>query len=142
MTRDELVGAWAYHGWRSTYEDGRVTEPFGEGASGLLLYSADGYMSANIMAAGREPFAKLNPREASLRERASAFDAYFSYAGRWRLVRGTIVHEVTVALNPALVGSEQWRTPMLRGRRLILAADEPTPRGVRRHELEWRRAKK
>jgi hypothetical protein len=99
-------------------------------------------VSANIMASAREPFAKPNPRDASLRERASAFDGYFSYAGRWRLVRGTIVHEVTVALNPGLVGSEQWRTPILQGRRLILAADEPTAKGVRRHELEWRRAKK
>ena len=142
MTREDLVGAWAYHGWRIAYEDGRVTEPFGEGASGLLLYTADGYMSANIMAADRESLAKLNPREATLRERALAFDGYFSYAGRWRLVRGTIVHEVTVALNPSLVGSTQWRTPILRGRRLILAADEPTSRGARRHELEWRRAKK
>jgi hypothetical protein len=142
VTREDLVGAWAYHGWRIAYEDGRVTEPFGEGASGLLLYTADGYMSANIMAADRESFAKLNPREATLRERALAFDGYFSYAGRWRLVRGTIVHEVTVALNPSLVGSTQWRTPILRGRRLILAADEPTSRGARRHELEWRRAKK
>lgn len=142
MTREDLVGAWAYHGWRIAYEDGRVTEPFGAGASGLLLYTADGYMSANIMAADRESFAKLNPREATLRERALAFDGYFSYAGRWRLVRGTIVHEVTVALNPSLVGSTQWRTPILRGRRLILAADEPTSRGARRHELEWRRAKK
>jgi hypothetical protein len=142
MTRADLVGAWAYHCWRIAYEDGRVTEPFGDGASGLLLYTPDGYMSANIMASAREPFAKPNPRDASLRERASAFDGYFSYAGRWRLVRGAIVHEVTVALNPGLVGSEQWRTPILQGRRLILAADEPTAKGVRRHELEWRRAKK
>jgi hypothetical protein len=94
------------------------------------------------MSSARKPFARPNPRDASVRERAAAFDGYFSYAGRWRLTGGIIVHEVTVALNPGLVGSEQWRKPLLRGRRLILAADEPTPKGVRRHELEWRRAKK
>jgi len=139
----DIAGAWAYHLWRITYEDGRVTEPFGAGASGLLLYTHDGFMSACIMADGRKPFARPNPRDATLRERADAFDGYFSYAGRWRLVAGTagprVEHEVTVALNPAFVGSRQWRDARLVGRRLILSAEERTPGEIRRHELEWRR---
>jgi hypothetical protein len=139
----DIAGAWAYHLWRITYEDGRVTEPFGAGASGLLLYTHDGCMSACIMAGDRAPFARPNPRDATLRERAGAFDGYFSYAGRWRLVAGTagprVEHEVTVALNPAFVGSRQWRDARLVGRRLILSAEERTPGGIRRHELEWRR---
>jgi hypothetical protein len=59
------------------------------------------------------------------------------------LVAGTagprVEHEVTVALNPAFVGSRQWRDARLVGRRLILSAEERTPGGIRRHELEWRR---
>lgn len=139
MKPADLAGAWAYHRWRITYEDGRVTEPFGAGASGLLLYTADGFMSACIMAGGRKPFARANPRAATLRERAGAFDGYFSYAGRWRLAGSTVEHEVTVALNPAFVGSRQWREARLTGRRLILSAEERTKDGIRRHELEWRR---
>ena len=80
VRRSEILGAWAYHAWRITYEDGRITEPFGADASGLLLYTADGFMSACIMAGDRKPFARPNPREATLRERADAFDGYFSYA--------------------------------------------------------------
>jgi hypothetical protein len=143
LARADIEGAWAYHRWRITYEDGRVTEPFGPGASGLLLYTQDGFMSACIMAGGRKPFARPNPRDATLRERADAFDGYFSYAGRWRLVAGPIgprvEHEVTVALNPAFVGSRQWREARLVGRRLILSAEERIRDGLRRHELEWRR---
>lgn len=135
----DIEGAWAYHAWRITYEDGRVTEPFGPGASGLLLYTHDGFMSACIMAGDRAPFACPNPRDATLRERAGAFDGYFSYAGRWRLRGTTVEHEVTVALNPAFVGSRQWREARLSGRRLVLSAEERTAGGVRRHELEWRR---
>lgn len=135
----DIEGAWAYHRWRITYEDGRATEPFGMGATGLLLYTPDGFMSACIMAGGREPFARANPRDATLRERAGAFDGYFSYAGRWRLVGTQVHHEVTVALNPGFVGSTQWREARLSGRRLVLAAEERTPAGLRRHELEWRR---
>lgn len=136
---EDIVGAWSYHAWRITYEDGRVTEPYGADASGLLLYTHDGWMSACIMAGGRRPFVRPNPRDATLRERADAFDGYFSYAGRWRLVGTTVEHEVTVALNPAFVGSRQWREARRSGRRLVLSAEERTAGGVRRHELEWRR---
>jgi len=137
--RKDIEGAWAYHHWRITYEDGRITEPFGTDASGLLLYTADGFMSACIMAGGRQPFASPNPRAATLRERAGAFDGYFSYAGRWRLVRGVVEHVVSIAANPAMVGTSQFRHARLSGRRLVLSAEETTARGLRRHELEWRR---
>lgn len=137
--RKDIEGAWAYHHWRITYDDGRITEPFGADASGLLLYTADGFMSACIMAGGRQPFANPNPRAATLRERAGAFDGYFSYAGRWRLVRGVVEHVVSIAANPAMVGTSQFRNARLSGRRLVLSAEETTARGLRRHELEWRR---
>lgn len=142
MTPADIAGAWAYHRWRITYEDGRVTEPYGAGACGLLLYTHDGFMSACIMAGDRKPFARPNPRDATLRERADAFDGYFSYAGRWRLVGTRVQHEVTVALNPGFVGSIQWREAGLSGRRLVLSAEESTPNGLRRHALEWRRPPK
>ena len=135
----DLEGAWRYHRWRITQPDGRVTEPFGAGAAGLLLYTADGHMSATIMADGRKPFSVANPRRAPDAERAAAFDGFFSYAGRWRLSRGRVEHRVTAALNPALVGTSQWRDALLDGRRLVLSVEEPAPGGIRRHELEWRR---
>lgn len=135
----DLVGAWVCHRWRITYADGRVTEPFGEDATGILLYTADGRMSATIMAAGRMPFAAADPREATQEERARAFDGYFSYAGRWRLADGKVLHEVEVALNPGLVGSRQWRDAKLVGRRLVLSAEDVAGAVARRHELEWRR---
>jgi hypothetical protein len=53
--------------------------------------------------------------------------------GRWRLTGGIIVHEVTVALNPGFIhATSSGEAPLLRGRRLILAADEPTPEGCRK----------
>jgi hypothetical protein len=136
----DLEGAWAYHRWRITYADGRVTEPFGADATGLLLYTRDGRMSATIMAADRKPFAAGNPRAASTAERAAAFDGFFSYAGRWRIVAGRVEHRVTVSLNPGLVGTRQWRDAELTGRRLVLSVDEGEGAAARRHELEWRRA--
>lgn len=137
----DLEGAWAYHRWRITYADGRVTEPFGADATGLLLYTRDGRMSATIMAADRKPFAAGNPRAATTAERAAAFDGFFSYAGRWRIVAGRVEHRVTVSLNPGLVGTRQWRDAELSGRRLVLSVEEGTGSGARRHALEWRRVR-
>ena len=60
----DLVGAWRLKRWETVYRDGRRTEPFGARATGLLQYTADGWMSANIMAAGRPKLSGTNPRRA------------------------------------------------------------------------------
>ena len=144
VTARELVGGWRYLGWDITYDDGRVTHPFGSDAVGFILYTADGCMSANIMAGGRTAFPESNPRRASDAVRARAFDGYFSYAGFWRLEGGKVLHDVTVALNPAFVGVRQWRDPVLtrdtRGTlTLSLSAAENLPDGRRVHRILWER---
>ena len=143
LTADRLVGAWQLQRWETVREvagQGRTASlPFGAGAVGLLLYTADGWMSATIMADGRRPFSRANPRSASAVERAAAFDGYFSYAGRWSVEGSRVRHEVTVALNPAMVGTLQVREARLVGRRLTLSAEEATEDGLRRHRLVWKR---
>jgi hypothetical protein len=137
--RADLIGRWDYLRWEILYPDGSITYPFGDAASGTLLHTADGGMSANVMAGARPLLSTANPRAASGPERARAFDGYFGYAGRWYLEEGQVAHEVTVALNPALVGSVQWRRPTLRGRTLTLSVEEPVADGLRVHRLVWRR---
>ena len=146
LTVESLVGAWQLQRWEIVREvagQGRIASlPFGAGAVGLLLYTADGWMSATIMAEGRRPFSRANPRSASAVERAAAFDGYFSYAGRWSVEGSRVRHEVTVALNPAMVGTLQVREARLVGRTLTLSAEEATEGGVRRHRLVWRRPRR
>jgi hypothetical protein len=143
LTAESLVGAWQLQRWEIVREVAgqgpTASLPFGAGAVGLLLYTADGWMSATIMAEGRRPFSRANPRSASAVERAAAFDGYFSYAGRWSVEGGRVRHEVTVALNPAMVGTLQVREARLVGRRLTLSAEEATEDGLRRHRLVWKR---
>lgn len=139
---ESIVGGWRLRRWEVVYDAGaRRTLPFGADATGLLTYTADGFMSACIMAAGRPRFARPNPRDASAGERAAAFDGYFSYAGRYRLDGQRVVHEVDVALNPGMVGAPQVRDARLDGRTLELSASEPAPGGgTRLHRLLWERA--
>lgn len=141
LTRKSLVGGWKLEDWRTVYDDGRVSRPLGKRPQGVLLYTDDGGMSASIMSARRKALSSANPREARATERAQAFDSYVGYAGRWRLVRGRIEHRVTVALNPALIGTRQWREASLIGDRLYLVAEERRAGAGRRHEVVWRRAR-
>lgn len=137
-----LVGAWQLVRWYITYEDGTVTEPLGPGAEGLLVYTADGWMSAAMMAAGRPRLSRGNPRAAPLEERAAAFDTFFSYCCRWRVVGQSVEHRVTLSHNPALVGTVQVRSIQMSGRQLTLSAEEVVAGGRRVHRLRWRPAVK
>ena len=138
--RKRLVGSWQLQRWFITYEDGSVTEPLGPGATGLLVYTPDGWMSAAMMATGRPRLSRGNPRLAPENERAAAFDTFFGYCCRWRIVGQVVEHHVTISHNPALVGTVQARNIHMRGRTLTLSAVEAVPGGLRVHRLQWRPA--
>jgi hypothetical protein len=139
----DIAAACADHPWRITDEDGRVTVPSGAGAPGFLPDTEDGAMNARIIAGNRKPVARPNTRDTTPRERADAFDGYFSDADRWRLIAGPAgpraQHELTVALNSAFVGSRQWRDARPIGRRLILPDAARVSGDTRRDGLQWRR---
>lgn len=140
MTPEQLFGAWEYQAWEIRYSDGRCTLPFGPNASGLLVYTPDGYMTATIMGGDRHGLTIANPRQATADEKAVAFDSYFSYAGRWSLHGERVRHDVTLSLNPGLLETVQWRDAKLSGQQLMLSAKENTPVGERQHVLTWVRS--
>ena len=142
--RELLLGAWRLVGWRIT-SAGRASEPFGPGADGLIVYTADGWMNASIARADRARLSAGSVRQASDSEQCAAFESYFNYAGRYtlRAIDGVahVVHSVQFSLNPNFVGSEQVRRIHFDGDdRLSLSADEPVGGGLRQHCLDWRRA--
>ena len=137
--RAALIGAWLMERWEVQYADGHVTLPFGADAHGLIIYSADGWMSATMCAARRTQLDAPTPNSASLESRAAVFAEYLGYGGHWSLDGNTIVHHVMHSLNPILIGSEQRRDATLSGDVLSLEAAEQTPR-PRIHRIRWRRA--
>ena len=77
-----LHGSWHLVRWEIAYGDGRrPTLPFGDGATGLIVYATDGWMSACIARAGRPPLSSESVRSAPEAERLAAFESYFAYAG-------------------------------------------------------------
>ena len=136
-----FIGAWHLVDWRIEYPDGSVTRPFGEGAHGYIVYTADGIMTASIGQAERESFGQANARRASDAQKGTAFDSYFHYAGPWRVEGEDVVHAVTLSLNPDMTGSEQRRLAQFDDAGgLTLSALETTKTGEQRHHiLAWRR---
>ena len=142
MSAERLVGGWRLVGWDIVSGDGRTSHPFGDAPEGMIVYTADGAMSALIAEAGRAPLSAPSMKSAPEAERAAAFSSFFAYGGTFVVEGDTVVHRVTVALNPAFVGTEQRRSMAFDGAGgLTLSASEPDGKGgTRRHAIRWRRA--
>lgn len=141
---EALVGAWRLVSWTIEYPaSSRVTQPFGAAPEGLLVYSADGHMSAALQRPGRARLSRADPNAVSDAEKAAAFAGYLQYSGTWSVADGHVVHAVELAMNPNLIGTRQVRHVTLEGDRLELRAEEPleSPGQSRRHRILWRRAR-
>ena len=140
-----MIGAWHLVRWDITYGDGRSPSlPYGADATGLILYTPDGWMSASIARGGRRKLSTDSVRSAPEAERLAAFESYFTYAGPYRLQQqggqAQVVHKVLHSLNPNFVGTEQVRDMNFDGQgRLTLSASDILPGSTvaRHHRLQW-----
>jgi hypothetical protein len=138
--RRRLIGAWQLTRWFITSEDRTVEEPLGPGAVGLLVFTADGWMTSTMMAAGRRRLSRGNTRAAPVEQRAAAFDTFVSYTCRWRVIGQTVELQVMLSQNPAMVGTLQVRKLQWRGRTLTVSTEEALTGQRRVHRLQWRPA--
>jgi hypothetical protein len=142
-----LLGTWHLVRWEIAYGDGRpVTLPYGDKATGLIIYTTDGTMSACIARGGRTRLSSDSVRSAPESERLAAFESYFQYAGPYaiRVKEGQqqVVHSVTQSLNPNFVGTQQVRNmDFSADGGLTLSASDTVPGTsvARHHRLIWER---
>jgi hypothetical protein len=139
-----LIGAWTLESYVSTNVDGSdMGYPLGADARGIIVYTPDGYMSAQVMRSDRTPFDGEDPHGGHDYELAAAAAGYLTYAGPFRVVDdGLIAHHVEVSLLPNWIGKIQYRTAQLADSCLLLASPEPILiDGVKRTpKLVWRRS--
>jgi hypothetical protein len=121
--RDRLVGAWRLVSYSSRdIESGAVSYPMGKNATGWILYTPDGYMSAQIQAeTPASDYAVGDPHGGTDREAATAARGYLAYSGPYQVTTDeTLTHHMGVSLFPNWLGQTQVRTVELAGRRLRL----------------------
>ncbi len=136
MLSDEIVGAWQLVSYAVEYDcSGSVFHPLGVDAVGLILYTYDGYMSAQLMRSDRNRLGAQPARSAS--------DDYLAYGGPYRVDEqtGVITHDVMVSLLPDWLHTAQLRHGTLNGDRLTLVAEVPIHEATVTATLIWERAR-
>lgn len=137
------VGVWRLVSYSTQDPDtNEVFYPFGTDATGYLVYTAGGHMSANLQAGERPRFSAGNRINAPELERARAFSSSTTYAGRFTWQGNRVIHHVEVSSNPDWVGGDQLRFPRVEGDRLTITTPPlPTrPDGkLRVSTLVWER---
>lgn len=107
----EFSGTWTLVSWTAELPDGEVVHPFGEGATGVLVYGESRGLSVQIMRADRPRFGTVDPMAGSAREKQAAYDGYLAYWGTYETRRedGTVIHLLQGSLFPDWVGTRQVR---------------------------------
>ena len=141
--RDYIIGAWTLESYQIFALDGSDSSyPLGPSAKGIIMYTADGYMSAQIMRSGRSQFHTDDLSGADTDELAVAAKGYLAYSGPYTVSDdGVIAHHVDISLLPNWVGGTQYRAAQIADARLELSPAQPVlmngqPRSGR---LIWRR---
>jgi hypothetical protein len=144
--REKLIGAWRLVDVVEEPVDGSpVRRPHGERPVGLILYTPDGYMSAQIMERARAAITAPDWSDLTSEEYAEEARGYFAYCGSFEVdeAAGRVTHTVEASLFPGWVGSRQPRVVKLDGDALELSSASPAPsRGafvITR--LRWERAR-
>ncbi len=120
---DKFVGAWRLLSNEFRAADGSPGEsPYGSDSEGLLMYDAQGNMSAQLAHKHRAPFAVADRKAGSAEELRAAFETYQAYCGHYRVDEHdhVVTHTVTLALLPNWIGTEQRRHYAFKDGRLIL----------------------
>ncbi|KXL47847.1 hypothetical protein M433DRAFT_3132 [Acidomyces richmondensis BFW] len=150
--RQRLIGAWklesyiAYPTPQSPIQ--RPTYPMTRNVTGFIMYTPDGYMSAQMLIPGQHSFKRGEGEEPQWAEAGKRF---FAYCGPYYITNEgpgreeTLRHTFQVCNLPGWIGDIQIRTHRFEedGQVLVLGSEEPTEiKGDKRVPvLKWRRAK-
>jgi len=117
-----VVGTWRLVSSEGRSSAGDVSRPFGDAPVGLLIYGADGYMSATLMRLGRPHFASGDRLRGTAEEVRLATEGFLAYCGTYAVdePRGIIVHRVTAADFPNNVGTDLVRRFAMENGTLVL----------------------
>lgn len=136
--RETLVGAWKLveYSIEDKNKKGEKFYPLGKDATGIILYTPDGYMSAQLMASGRPVYANGHIHTGSIEEMSKAAKGYMAYSGKYEVneTTSTLTHHMEVSMNPTWLDQAQERYVKQEGDTIQIIA--PANNAV----LIWKRA--
>lgn len=132
--RQRLVGAWKLESYTAyptpTSRLQRPTWPMTKNVTGFIMYTPDGYMSAQMLIPGQQSFKRGEGDDAQWSEAAKRF---FAYSGPYYITNEgmgreeTLRHTFQVCNLPGWIGDIQVRTHEFEenGEVLVLGSEEP-----------------
>ncbi|WP_127130195.1 lipocalin-like domain-containing protein [Georgenia sp. SYP-B2076] len=141
--REQIIGTWELVSYTATGKDGKVTYPMGKDVTGVMLYTPDGYMSAQLMAGDRAPYASAGAYQGTAEEETAAVEGYVAYSGPFQVDEDTHVlkHRMSVSLYPNRVAELEDRHVELDGDQLTLSSlPEISKAKAKQPRLVWKRA--
>jgi len=142
--REQLIGTWKLVSYAENPVDGTAPRyPMSEKPMGIIMYTADGFMSAQLMHPERKNFASgdwFNGTDAEYKQEAST---YIAYTGPFHVdeEKQTLTHSMFISLFPNWTGQTQPRAVKIEGELLHLGTVSPVVSGGRtvNAALTWRR---
>jgi hypothetical protein len=133
-----VAGSWKLVAWRRLVDGGAITYQLGEDATGMLIYTADGKMAVQMLAANRPSIATSDALGGDVQDRAAAYSTCLAYFGSYEVQGDSVVHRVDGALFPNWSGTLQARPFTFEGKELVLRTP-PTqgPDGTVVNEISW-----
>lgn len=118
-----MLGTWKLASWSTVFGGVEKPVPIGIGAAGFIMYSPDGYICVNIMAANRPKFASPDFVGGKQEEKAAAFETFIGYCGRYEIneKEGFVTHTLQTSWYPNWTGTVQKRFVDMTGGRMKLS---------------------
>ena len=145
--RDQLIGAWKLISYEERPVDGSPSfYPMSEKPMGIIMYTPDGFMSAQLMKPDRKPFASGDWFKGTDEEYKQEASTYIAYSGPFHVdeEQKTLTHSMFVSLFPNWLGQTQPRVVRIEGDDLYLSTATPihSQGKIVKSPLHWKRASK
>ena len=127
--REQLVGGWRLVSYTETPHGGEASHPLGDDPLGPILYTPDGYMSAQL--------ARPGPYEADQEPDAYAIAYSGSYAVNEQA--GTVEHEIQVSVIPSWLCATETRRVQFPGPGALMLTAEGSPHEGETTTIVWSR---
>ena len=122
MAGDEITGTWRLLECYGKWSDGRISHPYGQEPTGLLMYDGHGSFSGQIAGSERPAFLRGNLLKGTAEEIKTAFEGYIAYYGTYEVdeANNQVTHHVESSLFPNWIGDIQTRNYEFEGEKLRL----------------------
>ena len=144
LLRAALIGVWTLRQYAELIDGQTPLHPFGLNPEGLLIYTADGFVSAMLMAPDRPSLSGNGLIDGTPGEFAALGRGFIGYSGAYDVdeAESVVTHYPLVAFVPKMIGRRQERHAELNADTMVLTATHVQPDGLpAKSRLEWVRSK-